>query len=95
MWILKIVNTSTSEAPRRRPDGAEPNPAGRCPAAPEFPPTSGRGSDEREQQHRTSSGGAGDSLQEEGRALQQKTTPVSDRDLDIVFKMRYLRGKSF
>nr|QNM38191.1 ribosomal protein L4 [Perca flavescens] len=58
-----------SDARRRHPGGAEPDPAARCPASPESPPTSGRGSDELERQRRTSSGQAGSSLQEEEDAL--------------------------
>lgn len=44
----------TSEEPQRRPGGGEPLLRAHCPASPEFPPRSGRGSGGLERQHRTS-----------------------------------------
>lgn len=67
-----MTGTLTSEAPRRRPGGDEPDPAARCPAPPASPPTSGRGSGERGRRRRTSSGQEGGSLREEEDALREQ-----------------------
>lgn len=94
-WKLyKCELIFTSDAPRRHPGGAEPNPTARRPASPESPPTSGRGSGEQERPRRTSSGEAGSSQQEEEDALQEETQRQAVMDVfrqSIIISINFIK----